>query len=106
MAMVSCSACTVVNVEGGDVRRYAGTLRVVPEPQAKMVSVARRTYGLAADGRSLIVGYEASRTIVVPRDSRCAAFVVVDRPTPEMLAQWHAFARAHPEICVNQGEQR
>ena len=100
LVLLACPACTVVKIEGGSVLRYGGSLRVVPDQSAKAVSVATQNYGVVGDGRSLIVGYSASRIIMVPRVSSCAAIIFIDGGDENALSRWSEFFSEYPDVCL------
>lgn len=103
-ALFACSACTVVKVEGGDVRRYGNLLKVEASKNASIVSVTTRNYGMAVDGHSLLVGYGRSRTVIVPDGSRCSAVIVVEKGEgDEQLSRWRKFFSDYPNVCIEGG---
>lgn len=105
VAAALCAGCTVVRVEGGRAHRYAGLLRIAPSSDAKLVTVATQTWGLAAGGRSLVVGYERSRTVIVPEGNKCALIAIIEPGAAALAHQLRALLDAHPHICFN-GEYR
>ena len=100
---LTCTACTVVKIDGGEVRRYGGSLRLDPFRNASVVTVTSRNYGVVADGHSLLLGYGESRTIVVPDDSHCAAIIIVEKSSDEQLSQWREYFSKYPDVCVEGG---
>ena len=101
----TCTACTVVEVRGGELRRYGGSLRLDPFGNAATVAITTRNYGLAVDGHSLLLGYGKSRTIVVPDTSRCSAVIIVERSSAAELMQWRNYFSQYPDVCVEGGEK-
>lgn len=98
--MLACTACTVVQVNGGEIRRFGGILRVAPLQDASTVSITSRNYGVIADGHSLLLGYGKSRIIVVPDTSRCSAVIIMDDSSENLLSQWREFFGKYPNICI------
>lgn len=101
-AIVS-AGCTVVNVEGGRVHHYAGTLRIEPNSGAQLVSVSSKSWGLAVDGRSMLIGYGRSRTVIVPPYSTCSIIIFAE-PNSSMPDDWRRFFITYPNACLH-GEQ-
>ena len=98
-AMVS-AGCTVVTIEGGRVRHYAGTLRVEPNPGAQLVSISSKSWGLTVDGRSMLIGYGRSRTVIVPPYSTCSIIIFAE-PNSSMSDDWRRFFITYPNVCLH-----
>lgn len=101
----ACSACTVVRVDGGNLRRYGGLLRLEPSDGATIVTVSSRNYGVVANGNSFLLGYGKSRAIVVPNASRCSAVIIIEKGSDEQLSRWEEFFSKYPNMCV-EGEKK
>jgi hypothetical protein len=97
-AMVS-AGCTVVNIEGGRVRHYAGTLRVEPNPGAQLVSISSKSWGLTVDGRSMLIGYGRSRTVIAPPYT--CSIIIFAEPNSSMSDDWRRFFITYPNVCLH-----
>lgn len=104
MCGLICAGCTVVRVEGGRARHYAGTLRIEPAANAALVSVATRSWGVVADGRSMLIGFGRSQTVVMPPNSRCAMIVIVEPGATLPMPPWREFLNRYPNICLQGGK--
>lgn len=97
------ASCTVVSVEGGEVRRFAGQLSIVPNEIPGPVTIRKRDYGFVADQGSAVIGYRETYTVVVPPDVECAAVIIVEGEEPQ-LDFWREQFADNPNICVLGGE--
>lgn len=97
-------ACTIVQVEGGELRPHAGFLKLEPTQGAKLVAITSRHYGFGADGLSSSLGYAETRTIIVPDSSRCMLVVFPERHGEETANQLRQLLTEFPDICSQGGE--
>lgn len=106
VVLLGCPGCTVIRVEGGEVHRFAGTLRVEPLEGSQLVAVSKRDYGLIADGRNFLLGYGEMQTVIVPEASSCIVVVMPEVGVKDdQAAAWSAFLEKYPDVCVVGGEE-
>ncbi|WP_138983954.1 hypothetical protein [Sphingomonas elodea] len=102
---VTCSACTVIEVEGGKIQRHAGILTLDLPHSAASIAITKRSYGVSADGHSFTLGYEQSQTIIMPDASKCAAVIIIENSNDSQFVKWRDYFDRFPNICLRKGDK-
>lgn len=105
MMPLFCGACTVVSVDGGQVKRYAGMLEVRPAAGADLVAVTTQKFGFVADGHSLVVGAQRETRVSAVDPARCFLIVFVERNGASISPELQKLIQENPNVCVSGGTE-
>lgn len=91
----------MIRVEGGEISRIGGIVRVEPRADADLVSIRSQSFGMGADRGSFLLGYGNSQTIAVPSSSSCRALIIIENNADEAkLVEWKKFFEQYPNVCI------
>lgn len=99
--LLAAAGCTVVNIDGGQAKIHAGSLRIVAPENAEIVAVHSRGFGLIRGSGNVTLGYQDENLVYQIAGSSCAIILFDARLDEEGRRFWRELAQTQKDICIN-----